>query len=998
MARKTILDVYYTFTPSTRTIVIPRAIPRERLVLITNVTTNQVLYNFSDSTLKATSYVIATDTSGNTTTTIVLNYNTTALTSTDKLQIIIDEYDEKFSPSESYTDPVNKIRVSEGQALIDTDFEYGTQNTKWESLSMINNRPFAYYNLYNQLLATDVQVVNGSRTVTVTVTSGAPAAGSAIYMQDTTWAGADGLYIVDTSNGTTSFTYTARIQFTGTTGSIFNTGVTSAYQGSIFTGAAISLTSITNSGLAVTVTTSVPHGLALGNEIALTGTSASTNAPNGSWIVNTITSPTVFVFYVTAAPTGSITGGSLYVRPQGQALHRAFDGGVKFSTNAASHNQQLIRQTRRYFRYQSGKGIQVSTGSILKPNINVDQLSAAGTTITVVTKDQHNINPGLSVIVSGCNETAYNGTFVVVSVLDPYRFTYTALTTPSATPASGPYVLSISSWYGNSNRLGIFDNQNGIFFEFDGQTLYACRRSSTYQISGVVSVSANSSTVSGVTTNGVTTLFSKQLAINDFIVIKGMSYRVINIASDTSLTINPPYRGSINLTNAVVSKTVDLKIAQSTWNIDRCDGTGPSGYNIDLTKMQMFYMDFSWYGAGFIRWGFRGPDGNVIYCHKLINNNVNYEAYMRSGNLPARYESNTFSRTTQLTATANSGDTSISVTDTTGFPTAGTALIRNGSQQEYVNFTGKTGTTLTGLTRGQAGGSLTLVTTSGSPILTGASTTGVQVGQYLQGTGVPPNAFVTSFVANTSVTMSQAATASGSQTIVFPPMGQTAQTFTYSATAPTAVEMHALSYASQISHWGTSVIMDGRYDDDKSFVFVKGMTTTLAINSGTNNALMSIRVAPSVSNGVTGLTLGVRELANRMQLVLRQTDMFSNGNFLITMVLNGTVSSATPNWQSVGGSSLAQYIFHSSGTTILGGETIFGFFLNTSGSTSTYSVTQQDLTQVKDMGTSILSGGVAAGNVGVFPDGPDIITVVAQNIGSSTANLFGRLSWTEAQA
>ena len=48
MARKILLETGYTFTPSTRTIVIPKVVLRERLVLITNVTTNTVIYNFSD--------------------------------------------------------------------------------------------------------------------------------------------------------------------------------------------------------------------------------------------------------------------------------------------------------------------------------------------------------------------------------------------------------------------------------------------------------------------------------------------------------------------------------------------------------------------------------------------------------------------------------------------------------------------------------------------------------------------------------------------------------------------------------------------------------------------------------------------------------------------------------------------------------------------------------------------------------------------------------------
>ena len=80
MARKAILDTYYTFNPTTRTIVIPRAIKQERLVLITDLATNTVLYNFSDPTLKTTSYTVSTDATGQyTSTTLVLNYNTTGL-------------------------------------------------------------------------------------------------------------------------------------------------------------------------------------------------------------------------------------------------------------------------------------------------------------------------------------------------------------------------------------------------------------------------------------------------------------------------------------------------------------------------------------------------------------------------------------------------------------------------------------------------------------------------------------------------------------------------------------------------------------------------------------------------------------------------------------------------------------------------------------------------------------------------------------------------------
>ena len=121
MARKAILETGYTFTPSTNTIIIPRVVPRERLILITNVTTNTVIYNFSDSNLKANTYTVngsnfqqgvsvdpntSVVTGATATTTIVLNYNTTGMSSGDKLQIIVDEYDEKFTPAETFQDPV----------------------------------------------------------------------------------------------------------------------------------------------------------------------------------------------------------------------------------------------------------------------------------------------------------------------------------------------------------------------------------------------------------------------------------------------------------------------------------------------------------------------------------------------------------------------------------------------------------------------------------------------------------------------------------------------------------------------------------------------------------------------------------------------------------------------------------------------------------------------------------------------------------------------------
>ena len=1013
MARKAILETGYTFTPGASgvgSVVIPRVVPRERLILITNVTTNTVIYNFSDANLKATSYTVSTS-GGTNTTTVVLNYSTTGMSSTDKLQIIVDEYEESFVPAEAYKDPVNKFRVSSPQALIDTDFEYGTQITKWENLATINNRPFSFSSSVGITGIGTITLPTNSRTVTVIVgasgTSTVPGIGTAITVQDTYLNIANGNFLVESVGvGNTNFTYTARATNTGSVTSIFDSNKTNIFAGTVYTNAAIGgvPTFGWTSGTAIPVTTTVPHGLAIGNQVAIVGTSQA-NA-NGSFFVAGITSSRTFTYYANTAPVGNPTGGLVYVRPAGQFLHRPFDGGVIFSNNATSNFEAAIRQTRRYFRYQSGKGIQISSGTCLKPNLQLDSLTASGTgvgsTITVQTKEQHNIQaatPGTVITISGANETGYNGTYSVTSVTGYNTFQVTATAGLTSTTASGNYNCSVSSWYGCSNRLGAFDAQNGIFFEFDGQTLSAVRRSSTYQLAGKVSVTSGINTVTQ-TNSTFPTSFAKQLNIGDFVVLRGQSYRVVDIASDTSMTISPSYRGA-TADYVIASRTVDTKYPQSSWNIDKCDGTGPSGFNLDLTKMQMFYIDYSWYGAGFIRWGFRGPTGDVIYCHKIPNNNVNTEAYMRSGNLPARYESESRPPTTQINNSVGASDTFVGIASTAGFPPAGTLVIRNAETYEYVNYTGIGTTAFTGLTRGKSGNaSLSLTGISTGQNVATASTTNLQVGQRVIG-GFPDGTYISNIGVGT-ITLSQAATAQN-PTVAAVPMGATTgQAFTYSATDPTAVELAFPTYGPSVSHWGTSVIMDGRFDDDKSLVFTYGQSTATSVGAGSTRALFSIRVAPSIDNGVAA-SFGSRELINRMQLTLRALDVSAipasgSANLLVQAFLNATPSSATTWTNAVGNasnranSSLAQIADYAAGsTTVTGGEVTAGFFVG-SGANSI------DLSQVRDLGNSILGGGGATANTQIYPDGPDTLTIVVTNLAAASCNVFGRLSWTEAQA
>jgi hypothetical protein len=86
--------------------------------------------------------------------------------------------------------------------------------------------------------------------------------------------------------------------------------------------------------------------------------------------------------------------------------------------------------------------------------------------------------------------------------------------------ASGRYYITVSEWTGAVNRIGLFDEQNGIFFEYDGTELYAVQRSSTYQLSGRVSVTNGSNTISQ-TSADFPTNFSRQIDPGNYIVLRG---------------------------------------------------------------------------------------------------------------------------------------------------------------------------------------------------------------------------------------------------------------------------------------------------------------------------------------------------------------------------------------------------------------------------------------------------------------------------------------------
>ena len=170
-----------------------------------------------------------------------------------------------------FIDPVTKLRVSEPETLIDTDFEYGLQPTKWETVELINNTPSFFSKSGDTTINGILAMVTTATSREVKVTTQDDhllAVGIPINVSGTKSITADGSYIINSIPDARSFTYLAK-QNQDFTASIFDL-YTSIITGEFFQGSQIKISDsqgiVTNaaSPSALTVQTDSPHGFQVG--------------------------------------------------------------------------------------------------------------------------------------------------------------------------------------------------------------------------------------------------------------------------------------------------------------------------------------------------------------------------------------------------------------------------------------------------------------------------------------------------------------------------------------------------------------------------------------------------------------------------------------------------------------------------------------------------------------------------------------------------------------
>lgn len=189
----------------------------------------------------------------------------------------------------------------------------------------------------------------------------------------------------------------------------------------------------------------------------------------------------------------------------------------------------------------------------------------------------------------------------------------------------------------------IFDNQP---LYWDDQEVSGSGTSSNHSVNRASTTLAVSATTAGKRVRQTFMRFNYQPGKSQLVLMTGvLGSQGTDIAARMGLfddnngifLVNTAGTTGVAIRSKVTGSVVDNLVAQSNWNLDTMDGTGPSGITLDWDNAQIFLVDFEWLGVGRVRVGFV-VDGNIYYCHQFNHANNISSVYMSTPNLPLRYE------------------------------------------------------------------------------------------------------------------------------------------------------------------------------------------------------------------------------------------------------------------------------------------------------------------------------------------------------------------------
>ncbi len=171
--------------------------------------------------------------------------------------------------------------------------------------------------------------------------------------------------------------------------------------------------------------------------------------------------------------------------------------------------------------------------------------------------------------------------------------------------------------YNASILMSVTASGNQVIRQSRLYTQYQPGKSMCIRLTGVINANSNGlNTISRIgyfdNLNGLFFEYSKNATSN------GMDMKIVKRKQSGDLTYN------------------DLVIPQGSWNIDKLNGTGASGVNIDFSKNLIYYIEFAYLGVGIVKFGVI-YSGTLYIAHILYHTDLTYP-YIVSPNLPVRWE------------------------------------------------------------------------------------------------------------------------------------------------------------------------------------------------------------------------------------------------------------------------------------------------------------------------------------------------------------------------
>ena len=98
---------------------------------------------------------------------------------------------------------------------------------------------------------------------------------------------------------------------------------------------------------------------------------------------------------------------------------------------------------------------------------------------------------------------------------------------------------------------------------------------------------------------------------------------------------------TISTTNSTIQtgiSTTATWIPQTSFNVDKLDGNGPSGVLLDPQKLNVYQINFRWLGAGEMRFAVENPiNGDMIFFHHIHYTNQNTDVHIDNPSLKIGY-------------------------------------------------------------------------------------------------------------------------------------------------------------------------------------------------------------------------------------------------------------------------------------------------------------------------------------------------------------------------